>query len=329
MINRSNWKLTKEYLKYRFEIDQISRASLELEEDWLRHLLEWAKNRPFDSVERIRPTFQEYLRTARLDGQKKPFSTIYIRKIYSANKRFFKWLITSKKGFKHRIDSNWINSLRTQKYILDFKEHEAVTIDEIRAIANADVYSLRDKRIRAAAVFWFLSGIRIGAFVTLPIKAIDLDNLSVKQWPDLGVKTKFNKREITYMLNIPDLLDVIKDWDQIVRNDLSEDFPWFARFSPDTGLFDRKRNEIGEHRTSRANKDLKEWLDRVGLPYHSPHKFRHGNAVYSFKIAKTPADLKAISQNLMHSNLSITDGIYGILSKEDRQKTITHLGEKN
>ena len=84
---------------------------------------------------------------------------------------------------------------------------------------------------------------------------------------------------------------------------------------------------IGEYRISRANKDLKEWLSRVGLPYHSPHKFRHGNAVYSFQIAKTPADLKAISQNLMHSNLSITDGIYGILSKEDRKNYITNLGK--
>lgn len=30
-----------------------------------------------------------------------------------------------------------------------------------------------------------------------------------------------------------------------------------------------------------TRKDLKDPLDRVGLPYHSPHKFRHGFAVYS------------------------------------------------
>jgi hypothetical protein len=84
---------------------------------------------------------------------------------------------------------------------------------------------------------------------------------------------------------------------------------------------------FGKHRISRANKDVKGWLNRIGLPYHSPHKFRHGNAVYSIKIAKTVVDLKAINQNLMHSNWSITDGIYGILSREDRKNYITNLGK--
>jgi site-specific recombinase XerC len=71
---------------------------------------------------------------------------------------------------------------------------------------------------------------------------------------------------------------------------------------------------------------LKEWLTKNHLPYHSPHKFRHGNAVYSIKHAKPVPELKAISQNLMHSNLSITDGIYGILTKEDQKNYITKLG---
>jgi hypothetical protein len=36
-------------------------------------------------------------------------------------------------------------------------------------------------------------------------------------------------------------------------------------------------------------------------------------------------ELKAISQNLMHSNISITDGIYGGLSEKDIKKQITTL----
>lgn len=38
--------------------------------------------------------------------------------------------------------------------------------------------------------------------------------------------------------------------------------------------------------------------------------------------------LKAISQNLMHANISITDGIYGGLSDSDIKKQITSLTEK-
>jgi len=54
-----------------------------------------------------------------------------------------------------------------------------------------------------------------------------------------------------------------------------------------------------------------------GLPYHSPHKFRHGHAVYVLSMAKDVAALKAVSQNLMHENLTITDGVYGVLSDTD------------
>ena len=174
---------------------------------------------------------------------------------------------------------------------------------------------------------WFLSGVRIGAFVTLPIRCVNLTNLSVKQWPELGVHTKNGKHATTYLLDIPDLLEVVRAWDQEVRSSLPDTCYWFSPLSPDTALFDYSVNEIGESRHSRARKDLKDWLARVGLPYHSPHKFRHGNAVYSIKLAKDMGQFKAISQNLMHSNLSITDGVYGILSSEDVGNKIKNLGE--
>ena len=43
-------------------------------------------------------------------------------------------------------------------------------------------------------------------------------------------------------------------------------------------------------------------------------------------IAKDVGDLKAVSMNLMHSNLSITDGVYGVLSTADIGKRIAGLG---
>jgi hypothetical protein len=64
----------------------------------------------------------------------------------------------------------------------------------------------------------------------------------------------------------------------------------------------------------------------VNLPYHSPHKFRHGHAVYGIKHAKDIGDLKALSQNLMHDSLQVTDKIYGILSFLDVKERITRLG---
>ena len=36
--------------------------------------------------------------------------------------------------------------------------------------------------------------------------------------------------------------------------------------------------------------------------------------------------ISAVSQNLMHSNISITDGVYGILSENDVNEQIATLG---
>ncbi len=57
----------------------------------------------------------------------------------------------------------------------------------------------------------------------------------------------------------------------------------------------------------------------VGVASHhqSPHKFSHGDAVHALKMAKDISALKAVSQNLMHENLSIADGVYGALSETE------------
>ncbi len=87
-----------------------------------------------------------------------------------------------------------------------------------------------------------------------------------------------------------------------------------------------KAHEPGEHRSSIACRDLRKWLKKFGLPYHSPHKFRHGHAVYALSMAKDVAALKAVSQNLMRENLTVTDGVYGVLSERDVRRQIASLG---
>jgi integrase len=164
--------------------------------------------------------------------------------------------------------------------------------------------------------------------ITLSMDAVNLNTRAIMQWPSLGVHTKFTKKATTYLLDIPDLMPIVRDWDNLVQEKMPENAYWFTALPPETGNFDESINEVGQHRSSRATKDLKDWLCRVGLPYHSPHKFRHGHAVYSLELSKDVADLKAVSMNLMHSNISITGGVYGILSAADVGRRIAGLGEK-
>ena len=60
---------------------------------------------------------------------------------------------------------------------------------------------------------------------------------------------------------------------------------------------------------------------QANLPYRSAHKFRHGHAVYGLQHARTMADYKAISLNLMHEDIKVTDQIYApLLNKEVKQR---------
>ncbi len=326
MINRSNWKLCREYLVYREEVEQISKSSLRQEDGRIQFLLEWAGAETFEKAPQIRPTFPEYVTKARQDGQSGLLARAYVDKVIWTAHHFFKWVITRHKVYG-KVNQVWLDTLKTPRMTVEYKEHEAVTLEEVRAMAQAEVTTLREKRVQAAAVFWFLSGIRIGAFVTLPVLAVDLDNLTVKQWPKLGVHTKFGKHATTYLLDIPDLLEVVKDWDKRIKTVLPDNNFWFAPISPDTGGLDPKITGVGRCRDAGARQDLVNWLKAVDLPYHSPHKFRHGHAVYGIKNAKDITALKAISQNLMHSDLSITDGVYGVLSGTDVKSQIANLGK--
>ena len=164
-------------------------------------------------------------------------------------------------------------------------------------------------------------------FVTLPIKAVDLQNKKIKQHPNLGVKTKNGKYATTTLLDIPELLRVAQEWDNEVRSVLPDNGFWFAPLSPDTREIDLDRKEVGDHREAIARTDLKDWLEKVKLPYHSPHKFRHGHIHYGLERAKTMADFKAVSMNVMHTNIQITDQVYSRLSEDEVHIKVEQLSK--
>lgn len=328
MINKKNWQITRKYLAHRLEVDQLCEGSYRAEETQVRYILEWAGEKPFTKAPNIRPTFPEYLMSIRLDGEEGRLSAGYIKKVLACARRFFSWLVENQTGYKATIKQAWIDTLKAKRLNDIPKNKEAVSYDEIIKIAQAPVASTLERRIRAGAVMMFLSGMRIGALVSIPIQAVDIDHRRVKQYPSLGVRTKNSKYGDTTLLDIPELLKVVKEWDDEVRQLLAPDGYWFAPLSPETGEIDTNCHEIGQYRVSIARKNLRAWLDKVGLPYHSPHKFRHGFVHYAMAHAQTIEDYKAISLNVMHSSMEITDQFYSVLNDNQVYERVSKLGKK-
>ena len=180
-------------------------------------------------------------------------------------------------------------------------------------------------RDQVAAAMLFLSGMRSSAFGSLPIEAVDLNSWSVRQWPGLGVRTKNGKAATTYLLDIPDLREAVWAWDDFIRPQLPPSAAWYTPIISRWGEHTLSSDPPGRNRNHAVIKRMRKLFAAAGVPYQSPHKFRHGHAVYALQQARDMADYKAISMNLMHSDIRVTDSIYAPLAQDDVKQRIAGL----
>lgn len=205
--------------------------------------------------------------------------------------------------------------------------HQFYTLDDVRQLTGVSVETLRQERAQVAAAMLFLSGMRADAFASLPVSCVDLERREIRQLPELGVRTKNRKAALTYLLEIPDLLELVFRWDRRVRI-LPPASLWYSPLTSDgMTLLPSAIAHVG--RGDLLERDLRIICGLAGLPYLSPHKLRHGHVVHALKQAHNMAELKAISQNVMHASVTITDQVYGRLVSDDVRTIIGGLGRKS
>ena len=327
MINRDNYQLSQEFLNYLHDIMRTKQVSVDRYRFYLRHVLIWLDATWAGDASSQVPTFYDYMTAIQAKRKLAPQT---VSKILQVARRFFLWCKTRQPTRFKRLARDWINSLRLERGLQaqSPKPRQYFTLDDMLKITAlpipADDLALR--RDQAGACMLFLSGMRVGAFVSLPIRCINLQELTVQQFPSEGVKTKNGKHATTYLLNIPQLLTVVCQWDAYVRQHLSESAMWFAQL---IGQWGEQRIATGgmpaDSRGNHFNRRLKTLLIKAGVVPRSSHKFRHGHAVFGLQHARSLADYKAISQNLMHENIQITDGIYADLVGGEVKSRVTGL----
>ena len=298
----------------------------------LRHVLEWAVDTPFSSGSEIMPTFPATWEA--LKNKKGEFALAAAS--YTATcktvRAFYTWAKSHYSREYRNIDLAWILTIRPPRSRSEqsqIKERERYSLDEVIKLVTFPAEKPQLRRMQAAAALLFLSGMRVGALVSLPADCVDLENLRVYQLPEKGVNTKNHKAGITSLLNIPILLDVCRAWKSHLEENAFPGCLYFAAFA-EVGAHSKFAKENPPLKTIKDlnkpfSKFLRELCSIAEIPYRSAHKFRHGHAVYSLKKAQNMEQLKAISLNLMHSSIGITDGIYGNLANDNVHDVITSL----
>jgi len=249
----------------------------------------------------------------------------YLRKTCDICRGFLTWAKAHWSRYDS-LDPDFIASLRPPRGQDQVRERLIYDIEEVRRLVLQRPRNLTEEREMAATAFLFLSGMRIGAFCTLPIAAVDLNTRSgrIKQWPSLGVHTKNGKAANTYLLPIADLRQVVRLWDTKIREHLPPSAPWYALID-NCGREFALHQRPGNHRPSGYNKRLRQLCERTGINYRSAHKLRHGFAVWALKRVHTMDEYKAVSENMMHSTMQITDSTYARLVDGDVASVISKL----
>ncbi len=332
MVNRDNYHLRNEFLKYLREVRQRDEKTVGRYDSYLRHTLLWADETSLAEAHMISPSLPEYLKTV-TTKQGKTLAQESVDKTIDVSKQLLRYAVSHRAAEFKRLPAAFIYDLTAPEMPAAPPPERATKMYELEevcqlarvVVAPEDIATQRDQ---AAAALLYLSGMRIGALLTLPIEALDLESRTVRQWPSLGVHTKNRKSATTYLLNIPALLEVVRHWDAYVREHLPLNAPWYPPLTHVWGAQALSEEEPGEERHSGFVRRLHQLCERAGIAYKTPHAFRHGHAVYSLLRARTLADYKAISQNLMHGDIKVTDSIYAVLLPDEVSQRVGVLSER-
>lgn len=296
---------------------------------------DFTEKKDFSSFNKtIAESFKCWLKDKKKINSEEKISISYCYDTIRFLKIFFDWL-SKQAGYKSRINQTAIDYLNlTRKEIKEATQPKNVaypSLEEIKktikGIEGKTEIEMRDKALFSFAL---LTGARISAIRTLPMKSFDKENLVIYQDPSLGVETKFSKRIVSSLLpfSYKEALNYFLDWYNYLEKEkgFNQNDPIFPATKIENGkenisYYNTGKVEPKKLKSSSSLRSIfKKRFENAGVKYYYPHTFRHWWVKEIAKLPLTEEEKKAISQNLGHENVGTTFGSYGYGKiAEDRQ----------
>ncbi|CAH0343026.1 tyrosine-type recombinase/integrase [Rhizobium sp. CECT 9324] len=246
---------------------------------------------------------------------------------------FFKWL--RKQADYTEIAEDVLEYFTASKQLVQianaptdktYPTHE----DVLTVVAAMPVQTFLDRRNRALISFAYLTGVRVGALITLRIKHVDIERRMVKQNAADQVATKNSKTMRTAWLPVG------KMFEQIVIDWLAEMTSLCA--DPETPLFPRGERHLFGPQTPQGWEFLvsDDAVVRimaaaaadVGVSRFTPHRLRDTIVSMIDKWAVTLSEQKALSQNMGHVSMRTTFERYGPVSEVQQHDLIANMCQR-
>ncbi len=239
------------------------------------------------------------------------------------NQKFFKWLCIQP-GYKQSKILILVAYFKPSRLEDNASSSSDVTdvpdIDYVLKLCNSIKITCEiDLRDRAIIEFLLLTGLRIGAFISLPFGCIEQDTLIINQNPSKNVKTKNSKPILSILFPFNKILvGYFKTYLELLRSlEFKPEEPLFPKskieYNPKTNIFENPGKLSREFWGWRmgVSKMLGRRCAGAGLKYHSPHKYRHGTTKILYDSGLDISEVKAMSQSLGHKKISTTLAHYG------------------
>ncbi len=330
--NEKNERLKRRFVDYRKYARQLSDKTLDRElaalerfdvwngrQDFAKFHIEWAMG------------FRSHLEKVK-GSTGKPLSKSTARAIMATLREFTLWL-SQQDGFRSRIrtsDAEYFNlSRRDEAEARAAPARPAPSVKQAkRAFEIMPDATPREMRDKAVFALLCLTGIRVGALISLRIRHVDLIEKSVTQNPR-EVATKFGKRIDTFFAKgFPEAEAALRAWITYLDEEAlyGPDDPLFpaTAIAPqsNTGFavegFDRRHWKS----TEPVRKIVNGAFQAAKLDSFGPHAFRHMHARQATKDCTVP-ELVAMAQNLGHTDVLTTLRSYGQISRERQRALIT------
>lgn len=245
---------------------------------------------------------------------------------------FFEWLLKQPGyGSVRRDLSDYFRPDRRHVALAHAKNEKRVpTADELRTLLQSmPTSTLRHRRDRAVIAFFFLTGVRISALISLSLKHVDIDRKIVIQ-DARDVNTKFSKTMHTTWFPVgEDIAEIVCSW---VRERIE------AGAGLEEPLFPSTPSAVSKTPANTApafwsspgpvRKIVRQATAHAGIEYFNPHAIRSTLAQMFYEMAPSYEDIKALSQNLGHEDMRTTFECYGTLSDERQHERIKGLWER-
>lgn len=331
--NETNERIKRRFLEYRKYARRLSEKTLDREIAALERFDVWNGRKDFARfhIEQAMG-FRNHLEQAKT-ASGKPLGKSTQRAILATLREFILWL-SQQDGFRSRIkpaDADYFNlSRRDEAEARAAPPRPAPSVAQAkRALAMMPAETPRELRDKAVFALLCLTGIRVGALVSLRVKHVDLAEKSLTQNPR-EVATKFGKNfDSFFKKGFEEAETTLRAW--LTHLDGVElygpDDPLFPATAlvatPHNGLtvagFERRHWQS----TEPVRKIVREAYERAGLPNYGPHAFRHMLARHAVNTSTSVAEFVANSQNLGHTDVLTTLRSYGQISRERQKELIT------